>query len=277
MTELTLNKYKTHILKDDYYLVYIENENSEIISSSTILSSYTDSTDLNEYNYENLKAYLSQLRASLLNIYSCRDLIESVYLSVLSYESDTKNVLYTFIQELLNEGIDSLQYSSLDSMVNDLFEKDFNDLSLQTEYVTYTNNVFTFDSNKINTVVLDFYINDEEPTKEVFTDTAPIDLNSKNSYYTIIYGVHKTNKTKTGYFIRNNINNRYYYHKLNINQVNNNIIDTFRMVYDKEKENLGLIGFITFDYDSITENLTIKGPITFNYNKDNENLSIKKN
>ncbi len=276
MTELMLNKYKTHILKDNYYLVYIENENSEIISSSTILSSYTDSTELSEYKYENLKVYLNQLKASLLNIYSCRDLIESVYLSVLSYESDTNNVLYTFIQELLNEGVDSLQYSSLDSMVNDLFDKNFNDLSLKAEYVTYTNNVFTFDSNKINTVVLDFYINDEEPTKEVFTDTAPIDLNSKNSYYTVIYGVHKTNKTKTGYFIRNNIKNRYYYHKLNINQVNNNVISTVKIFYDEIKNNLEIIGPVTFNYDSMTENLSIKGPIAFNYTKDDEDLSIKR-
>ena len=219
INEMTLNKYKTHILRDNYYMVFIEDENMNIVSSSSILSSYSDTTELSDYNFIYYKNFLNQIKTLLLNTYTCRDLIESVYLTVLSYNLDTKDPLNIFIQELLNEGIDSLQYSSLDSMIFDIFAKiQFKNIN-NVNTVEYNKGVLSFNNN-IKIITLDFYIDEEEPTKQIINNKInTVDLNNRNSYYTLVYGINKFSKMNTGFILKNNVNNKIYCHKLDLTEV----------------------------------------------------------
>lgn len=222
MDELILNKYKTHILKNNYYLIYIEDKDNNIVSKTSIVSSYTDTSELDEYNYNSLKEKLLQIRNSLLEKYSCKDLIDSIYLSVLSYDLKTKDTLEVFLQELLNEGLDSLQYSSLDEIFYDIYVKTYNSSVSINEKYEYKDGMFGFENFNLNTIVLDFYIDEENPVKQTNISEVPyIDLNNRTSYYTIIYGVNKNTKMKTGFFLKNNINNKVYSYKLDKVEVSN--------------------------------------------------------
>ena len=200
-------------------MVFIEDENMNIVSSSSILSSYSDTTELSDYNFIYYKNFLNQIKTLLLNTYTCRDLIESVYLTVLSYDLDTKDPLNIFIQELLNEGIDSLQYSSLDSMIFDIFAKiQFKNIN-NVNTVEYNKGVLSFNNN-IKIIALDFYIDEEEPTKQIINNKInTVDLNNRNSYYTLVYGINKLSKMNTGFILKNNVNNKIYCHKLDLTEV----------------------------------------------------------
>lgn len=219
MDELILNKYKTHILRNNYYLIYIEDQNNNIISESSIISSYSESQELEDFNFNNSKNYLSKIKNYLLNIYSCRDLIESVYLTTLSYDLGTKDFLDIFMQELLNEGADSLQYNNLDSIFYDSFIKKYDNMSYSIESFRYGNDQMKFDNPNLNIVTIDYYIDQEEPDKQIKNSNDIINLNNKNSYYTIIYGIDKSTKIKTGFLLKNNINNKIYTYKLNFTEV----------------------------------------------------------
>lgn len=219
--ELILNKYKTHILKNNYYLIYIEDENNEIVSKTSIISSYTDTSELDNYNYNILKDKLLQIKNSLLNKYSCKDLIDSIYLSVLSYDLKMKDVLEIFLQELLNEGIDTLQYNNLDEVFYDIYTKTYDSSVNSIEDFEYNNGIFGFENFDLNTIVLDFYVDEENPIKKINSDMSYIDLNDRTSYYTVIYGINKKTKAKTGFFLKNNMNNKTYSYKLNMVEVYN--------------------------------------------------------
>ena len=219
--ELILNKYKTHILKNNYYLIYIEDENNEIVSKTSIISSYTDTSELDNYNYNILKDKLLQIKNSLLNKYSCKDLIDSIYLSVLSYDLKMKDVLEIFLQELLNEGIDTLQYNNLDEVFYDIYTKTYDSSVNSIEDFEYNNGIFRFENFDLNTIVLDFYVDEENPIKKINSNMSYIDLNDRTSYYTVIYGINKKTKAKTGFFLKNNMNNKTYSYKLNMVEVYN--------------------------------------------------------
>ena len=219
--ELILNKYKTHILKNNYYLIYIEDKNNEIVSKTSIITSYTDTSELDNYNYNILKDKLLQIKNFLLNKYSCKDLIDSIYLSVLSYDLKMKDVLEIFLQELLNEGIDTLQYNNLDEVFYDIYTKTYDSSINSIEDFEYNNGIFRFENFDLNTIVLDFYVDEENPIKKINSDMSYIDLNDRTSYYTVIYGINKKTKAKTGFFLKNNMNNKTYSYKLNIVEVYN--------------------------------------------------------
>ena len=120
---------------------------------------------------------------------------------------------------MLNEGIDSLQYSSLDSMIFDIFTKiQFKNIN-NVNTVEYNNGVLSFNNN-IKIIVLDFYIDEEEPTKQIINNKInTIDLNNRNSYYTLVYGINKFSKINTGFILKNNVNNKIYCHKLDLTEV----------------------------------------------------------
>lgn len=222
MDDLILNKYKTHILRNNYYLIYIEDENNEIVSKTSIVSSYTDTSELDNYNYNILKEKLLQIRNSLLDKYSCKDLIDSIYLSVLSYDLKTKDTLEVFLQELLNEGLDTLQYSNLDEIFYDIYSKTYDFSIKNNEKFEYNNGMFGFENFDLSTIVLDFYIDEENPVKQSnISDMAYVDLNNRSSYYTIIYGINKKTKAKTGFFLKNNMSNKTYSYKLDMVEVSN--------------------------------------------------------
>lgn len=216
-----LSKYESHLKKDNYYLIYIEDKDNNIISYSSILSTYSNTIELDNYNLDNIKNILKPIKSFLLQKYSCKDLIESIYLSVLSYNNlSTKNFLNIFIQELLNTVIDSLQCNNLDSMFVDVIQKEFfNIINIPLFNVLYDNGSICFSNNKYNIVVLDFYVGDEYPQKSIFLSNEYIDISNRDSYYTLIYGINKKTRTKTGFFLKNNVTKKEYYYKLVFEEV----------------------------------------------------------
>ena len=82
--------------------------------------------------------------------------------------------------------------------------------------------MFGFENFDLSTIVLDFYIDEENPIKQSnISDMAYVDLNNRSSYYTIIYGINKKTKVKTGFFLKNNMSNKTYSYKLDMVEVSN--------------------------------------------------------
>ena len=92
-------------------------------------------------------------------------------------------------------------------------------MSYSIESFKYGNDQMKFDNPNLNIVIIDYYIDQEEPDKQVKDSNDIINLNNKNSYYTIIYGIDKSTKIKTGFLLKNNINNKIYTYKLNFTEV----------------------------------------------------------
>lgn len=213
--EFTLDKYHSHILKDNYYFIYIENEEYKIISDTSIISTYPDDSNLTNYNYSNVKKELIEFKNTLIDKYNCSDLIETTYLSSISNEDIfTKNIHNIFRQELLNEGINSIQYSNLDSVFFDSIVNNY-DSYVYSAIVNYDNNTkeLTFYDNNFNLIILDFYTDEDYPVKTLIENNNVINLN-KDSYYTVVYGINKNTKQKTGFFLKNNVMNKIYLYKL---------------------------------------------------------------
>lgn len=219
-SNLFLSKYKTLIKKDTYYLLYIEDKDNNIISNSTILSTFIDTVELDNYNMDILKSMIKSMKSFLLQKYSCKDFIESVCLTILSYNVSTKNFFNIFKQEILNSGIDSSQCNNLDSIFLDIILKEYIEINnkITTNVYYKENDYICFNDKNLNVVVLDFYTGYEHPQKTVYDSNTYIDLKNRGSYYTLIYGINKL-KYRTGFFLINNITKKIYYYKINFEEV----------------------------------------------------------
>ena len=217
---IDLNKYESHIEKDSYYLIYIEDEDFNIISTSEILSTYPNPNELESYKLNDLKEMVKALESYLLQIYSCKDLVESIGLATLSAANiSIKNFYNIARQEALNIGIDSFQKNNLDSIIFDITKKEFLDYTENIKMcnIVYENENILFNDKNLNIVVLDYYIDDTYPQKTVYSSNNYIDTKNKNSYCTLIYGI-KDFSNKTGFFLKNNITKKIYYYKLTVEE-----------------------------------------------------------
>ena len=115
---LQLNKYETSVLKNKYYLIWIQDDNFNNISPSFILSTYDNDKDIQDYYRNECKKYLYD-KYDLIDLNSKhKQYFHNVIFALLS-ESDIryKDIDYYFLQTLLALYQDNLGTLHMDDMV----------------------------------------------------------------------------------------------------------------------------------------------------------------
>lgn len=106
--KLILNNYKTGITKDNIYLIWIEDDNNKVISSSTIVSTYDNIDELLYINSIDINKLIEKERNYLNIIFpNYKDLIDTVYSLVSSSSISAKSLNHTLQQELITYGTDN--------------------------------------------------------------------------------------------------------------------------------------------------------------------------
>lgn len=213
--ELVLENYKTGLINNNYYLIWVEDEDFNKISLSTIISTYSDILYLEDYKSIYVNNFLNQLTKILLNSLSCKDLLNSIYFSIRSYNPFPKNMVYLFEQELINQGYYSLYSNNLDFILFTLLKITKPNTKNLCDKIKISNDKVTFINPKnCKVVIVNYYLDNDFP---VISDSNlfEIDLNN-NSLYTLLYLKDNNMIDSSGFILINNLNSKYYNYEIEI-------------------------------------------------------------
>lgn len=208
---LMLDSYETSIVKDNYYLIWIEDNEFNSMCKPTILCTYEDQMDLVNYESTSIKNYLKSRIGILTNRFSYSGVLESIYLSLMSETLSFKNIMYRLHQELISQFDDSSYFLYLDDILYDLIRIDYESYNIDCA-VHYKNGIFEFSSNFDDThlVLIDYKVGEEMPTKDTVYDSNKVDMTNRNSDYTLIYMLDSSMLYKSGFVLVNNITGKIY-------------------------------------------------------------------
>ena len=210
-TTLVLKNYESLVLKDNYYLLWIEDENYNKISNSQILSTYTNTLYIDNYYSNLLKSFLNSKCKELESIFSYKSLFDTIYLSILSYSPAPKNWNHVLEQEILTQGYNSDYSNMLDMLMYNTIALNFTNIKNMCSNFTVENNLGHFtDTENCKLITIDYYLDKDMPEINSFKSDSKISLNNKDSYYTLIYLVEDNMFNKSGFILKNNISNKIY-------------------------------------------------------------------
>lgn len=213
--ELVLENYKTGLINNNYYVMWIEDENFKKISLSTIISTYSDTLYLEDYKSIYVNNFLNELTKILLSSLSCKDLLNSIYFSIRSYNPFPKNIIYLFEQELINQGYYSLYSNNLDFILFTLLKTTKQNTKKLCDKIKISNDKVTFiNPNNCKVVIINYYLDNDFPTISD-SDLFEINLNN-NSLYTVLYLKDNNMIDSSGFILINNLNSKYYNYEIEI-------------------------------------------------------------
>ena len=212
-----LDNYKTSIIKDKYYLVWIEDEDFNSICIPTILCTYKDNSDLLDYESTCIKEYLKNRIKAMKARCSYSSVLDSIYLSLISETLPFKNVMHRLHQEVINQFDDSPYYLYLDYVLYELIRLDYEIANINCT-VQQKNKVFSFNTkmNDTHLVLIDYKIGEDLPVKSTIYDTNSIDLTNRDSDYTMVYMLDKFMYNRSGFLLINNSTGKVYNYNISL-------------------------------------------------------------
>ena len=216
---LQLNKYETSILKNKYYLIWIQDDNFNNISSPFILSTYDNDKDIHDYYRNECKKYLYDKYDLIDPELKHKQYFYNVIFALLS-EDDIryKDIDYYFLQTLLALYQDNLGVSNMDdiffSISNVLFDNNYtNDVKVKLYDNTISidaNDGFNMHMSCINITQSDIIKNKLEHF---------YDIESYRDGYSILILTDESYRYRFGYILINNETKNIYTSNINLEVV----------------------------------------------------------
>ena len=203
-TTLQIDKYRTGILKNNYYLLWIQDENFNNISSAFILSTYDNDTDIYDYYYNKSKYYLQNIIDLLPSDSIYRQYLDSAAITLLSENNiQYKDINYSILQTLLILYNDHLISSSLDDIVFTITNTCFNINEVDNVKTNLLNNIITFDNaDGFNMYLSCITVTQSNIIKNRLSTS--YDINSYDDGYTLLLLTDISYGYTTGYILINN-------------------------------------------------------------------------
>lgn len=120
---LNINKYKSRVLRNKYYLIWIQDDSFNNVSPAFILSTYEEDEDIQSYYCDRCKSELNRM-VSLFSDSSTYKRYFSNAASVIIAEGDYnyKDLEYTVLQTIYSLYIDSVNECVMDDVFNEVIK-----------------------------------------------------------------------------------------------------------------------------------------------------------
>lgn len=213
-----IEKYRTGILKNNYYLLWIQNENFNNISPAFILSTYEDDLDIKNYNYTKCSKYVKEIRNNIPNtVYS--SYLNNVFLNILAEEEiKYKDLDYYIIQTLLVLYGDQLTPYVMDDVVICIVDTLSKNSILNTK-VLCDKNTIKFKSDTTSTYIACINITSDSINKKMYKDE--YNIYDHEEGYTILYLIDKSNSYRSGYILINSVTKEVYASNIELEMIKN--------------------------------------------------------
>ena len=218
MTKLTIDKYVSGVLDDKTYLAWIENDNYDIISDSTVFKTYNDTFELDYINGVDIDKELGAIKKAMESKMGKDQVIDTIFAYVESKQPNKKRLYEVLAQETINYLYNQLKS---DTYILELLKTEFDRIHYMKnlcEKVVYNKNdkSIKFVSEKpVHIALLEYTANDELPKKNTKNIESLVLLDeSKN--YTLVYLVESSLIATSGFILINNSTGTAYAHNINM-------------------------------------------------------------
>ena len=215
---LQLDRYRTGILKDSYYLLWIQDENFNNISPAFILSTYKEDIDIQDYYYNMCSKLIKSIKSGLSgSVYSTY--LDTLMLNILAEEEvKYKDLEYYTIQSLLALYGDQLTPYVLDDMTINIVDAISKNHNIKTRAVRNGDNI-SFLSNASSTYISCIVISDNKIVKNSYEDS--YNIYNYDYGYTILFLTDSVNSYKSGYILINNATKEVYKSNIELEMIKN--------------------------------------------------------
>ena len=209
-TTLQVDKYKTGILKNNYYLLWIQDSNFNNISPAFILSTYNNDIDIYDYYYNKSKDHLQGIADLFPSDSTYKQYLDNAIITLLS-ENDIryKDINYSILQTMLTLYDDHLITTSLDDIMFAVVNTCFNINEVDNVKTILSNNIISFDSaDGFNMYISCITITQTDIIKNKLNTF--YDINSYDDGYTLLFLTDISYGHTTGYILINNKTKKIY-------------------------------------------------------------------
>lgn len=216
---MKIEKYRTGIIKNNYYLLWIQDKNFNNISPAFILSTYKDDIDIIDYNYNKCNKLIKSIKADMKNsIYMSQ--INDAILNMLTDKEGLKykDLEYCLIQLLLVLYGDQKTPYVMDDIVINVVDSISKNPILKSK-VKNNNGIITFSSDTSSTFISCVNIANDYIEKSVYKESYNID-NCDNGY-TVLCLTDGTNSYRSGYILINNSTKEVYASNIELETIKN--------------------------------------------------------
>ena len=199
---MKIEKYRTGIIKNNYYLLWIQDKNFNNISPAFILSTYKDDIDIIDYNYNKCSKLIKSIKSNIKNsVYMSQ--INDAMLNILADEEELKykDLEYYLIQLLLVLYGDQKTPYVMDDIVINIVDSISKNPILKSK-AKNNNGVITFSSDTSSTFISCINITNDYIEKSVYKKSYNID--DYDNGYSILCLTDGTNSYRSGYILVNN-------------------------------------------------------------------------
>ena len=198
---LQLDKYKTRILKDKYYLLWIQDINFNNISPVFILSSYENDMDIQDYYCNKTKQELHRMAALLPSDSMYKRYFNNAASVILAEENyNYNNLLYTVLQTIYSLYVDDMSVLTLDDVfietINACRKYDKVDAKLIKD-----NDVISYVSNNEDLHISYIIMTESNIIKN---SSSKYEMHKYNDGYTVLYLTDKKYGLASGCIVINN-------------------------------------------------------------------------
>ena len=199
---MLLDKYDLLMLKNSYYLMWVQDSDFNNISPPFVLSTYKNDTDIEDYHSNKNRVKLEDMSSLFKSGTSYSTYINTAIDIVLAEPNASyKNIEYYVIQALLLLYEDHLISRTLDDVVNKFVESYYNKGQISCKFIKEGNNI-SFESSNRNASIACVNITQNEILKNSFENI--YDINTYNEGYTLLYLIdNKRNITSNVILINN--------------------------------------------------------------------------
>ncbi|MGM9543917.1 MAG: hypothetical protein ACI3T9_02930 [Romboutsia timonensis] len=198
---LELEKCKTGVLRNNYYLLWIQDSSFRNISSAFILSTYEDDIDIQDYYYNICNNYIKNIKSNIPDtIYSSH--INTLMMNILADNTiKFKDLKYYIIQFLLSLYEEQMSPYVLDDIATNIINILSKDCGLKANAI-YNNGLISFETDSSNFYTSCIYITSDNISKNSFV--TDYDINTYSTGYTILFLTNNINNYNSGYILINN-------------------------------------------------------------------------
>lgn len=182
---LRINKYKSRVLNNKYYLLWIQDKNFNNISPAFILSSYENDEDIYDYYRNRCKGELQKMLASFSDSSVYKRYFDNAA-SVIMAEGDYnyKDIEYTVLQTIYSLYVDDVAECVMDDVFNEVINACRDNNYINAKFRLY-GDTLSYVSDNNNTYISCVTITEDEIEKDKYMDI--YDLSEHYKGYSIIF------------------------------------------------------------------------------------------
>ena len=204
--ELSIASYYTGILKNKYYLLWIQDKNYNNISKPFILSTYAEDYQVTDYYNNKCMKYVKEMKNSFSIDSIYKSYIDLLYSEIAAVEELKFKDIDLFIIQMFLNTFEHNTNENILNMLNKILDFIYAQHNHFAAKASLRRNTISFSSD-ISHYIVATHITADDIKKEM---CAEYDINQEDEGFTLLYASNSHSNITSGYILINNVTKKIY-------------------------------------------------------------------